>query len=112
MMRVRIERVVDRHTLTRTECFVISDDRIAAAVSENEIVLRYQIEKRIGTVGLDAVQRRRRINVPEDGYRMRLFEIEHCRFEQVVVNTSPARLHEHVDTARLFERTQNTSFVA
>src|SRR5690242_7523581 len=47
MMRVRIERVVDRHAHLRAERLVTAHNRFAAAVGQDQIVTGNQIRKRI-----------------------------------------------------------------
>ena len=47
MVRLRIERVVDRHAVARAEARVTRGRRVAAAVGEHEIVAREQRPKRV-----------------------------------------------------------------
>ena len=68
-MRLRIESIVYRNAFARAGGFVRAHDRIAAAVSQHQVVLRYLRVKRIGWILREPVQRRGRIHVPEDRHR-------------------------------------------
>ena len=65
VMRLGIECVVHGYALTCSKRFVCVYNRIAAAISEYQVVTRDQREKRIVTVVMNAVKRCRCVDVPK-----------------------------------------------
>src|SRR3982751_1612219 len=65
IMRVRIERVVNRNTLSRAQLLITLDHRLAASVREDEIVKWYQVTEAVIRIAVDAIKRRRSINIPK-----------------------------------------------
>ena len=65
MMGIWVEAVIDRKAIFCAEIRIVFNDGIAAAVSKNKIVLRYQPSKRIAGIVLNSRQRGRSIHIPE-----------------------------------------------
>ena len=86
-VRVGLEGVVHGHAHPRAERAVGIHDRIAAAVGEHRIVLGDQLQKRIIGVRLHAIERGRRIDVPEHDERLRPPHLQDERLEQLVEDT-------------------------
>src|SRR6185437_9010571 len=74
MMRRRIQRIVDRNTRPGPERLICADDGIAAAVGEYEIVLWNERPEWVLGILTDPIERRGRIDVPEDHRGSRSFE--------------------------------------
>src|SRR5205085_1999418 len=69
MVSRRVEPVIDRHAEPGAKFAVAGNHRLPAAISEHDVVFRDQRAERVPGIGGDAVQRGRRIDIPERGDR-------------------------------------------
>src|SRR3954452_8515970 len=99
IVRRRIERVVDRDALARADRLVGRRHGIAAAVGEDAIVLADEGVERIGVVVVQPIERRRRVDVPEDRHRARL-PFEPRLLELAIEHADAAGLDDDVGAAR------------
>ena len=104
VMGGRIERVVDRHALARPERCVGRHHRIAAAVGQHEVVARDQRAERIRRVVVHALERRRRVHVPERHQVVGAAQRRHLALQQLVEHADAARLDDQVRVARVLQR--------
>ena len=96
MMGIWVEAVIDRKTIFCAEIRIVFNDGIAAAVSKNKIVLRYQPSKRIAGIVLNSRQRGRSINVPEGDPSAIRAALQDFFFQQFVKYAHAAVLHYQV----------------
>ena len=96
MVGRRIERVVDRNARGGAERAIGVDHGLAAAVGQDQVIARYQSAEGIARVGGDALQRRRRVHVPEDHQAAWCPQAHHLGLEQLVEHADTARLDDHI----------------
>src|SRR5690606_36035150 len=95
----RIDAVVDAMASASPEALVGVDHRPSTAIGQDQIVLRDETPEGIVRVLLDAIERRRRIDVPEDHPRPFALELEHGLLEERVVDADSARLDDDIRAA-------------
>jgi hypothetical protein len=100
VVRLGIERVVDRDTGPRAEAEVRVDDRLPSTVCEDQIVARHQRGERIGRFRRDAFERSGRVHVPERHAARRAAQLEHAPLQVRVAHADAARLDHQVGGAR------------
>ena len=108
MVGRRIKSIIDRHAGPGAEPLVGLNDRRSAAICEHDIKLRDQRVKRIPEIIGDAVERCRRVDIPESGERALTPQLRNARFEQPVEHADPARLDQEIGTAGLLQRMFDT----
>src|SRR5512132_399931 len=96
MVRLRVERVVNGMTAARTERQIVLHDRIPAAISEDEIVLRNKMAKRIVWIGFHTRQRGRSVHIPERDLRALTPASKHAVLKQLIVCADTTVLNDEV----------------
>ena len=76
----------------RAERAVAVDDRSAAAIGEDEVIMRGQFAE--GVARVDGCECGRGVNIPEDGHKAA--GVQHGLFKQRVIDADAARLDEHI----------------
>ena len=107
----RVEPVIDRHTAAGAKALVPRDDRRAAAVSQDKVVLRDQRAERIVWVGGDAVEGRRGIDIPKGGDRAGALDCRHTGFEQRIEDANATRFDDQIGIPCVFERAFDATLI-
>ena len=76
-----IQGVVDRHAALRPACLIGVHNRVAAAVGQDQVVLRYELVERIRRIRVDTIKSGGSIHIPEDRQAVCTPDRQYARFE-------------------------------
>src|SRR6202011_4881548 len=99
IVRVGIERVVDRYASPRAVRYILIDHRFAAAVGKHHVIAGNQLQEGIQWVAGDPLQRCGCIDVPENDAVSRPALQQQLSLEKLIVDPYSACLDENVRCA-------------
>ncbi len=107
MVRLRVQRVVDRHALPGAASQIGAADRLAAAIRQHQIELRDEGMEVIVRVGVETIEGCRGIDVPEHTKRSRR-PVRHRLLQLAVEHADAAGFHDDVRGSRGTQRTRQS----
>src|SRR4051812_3109736 len=90
IVRLRVQSVVNGNALTSAKPFIRRNNRLSAAVSKNQVILRNQTSEGICRIAANTIQRGGCIDIPECDCVAALLQPGHRLFEQLIENSDAA----------------------